>query len=131
MSFLFVGCAQNTQDKKNNLKEAVVNDKVVSLISPKDLQSKLGDIQLVDVRKPEEYAAGHIDGAENINFYDEDFMKVMLSKLDKSKPVYVYCRSGHRSGLASSKLKAEGFTKIYDLEGGILNWEKQDLKTKK
>ena len=51
-----------------------------------------------------------------------------MSKFDKNKEIYVYCRSGKRSGKAAAKLKEQGFTKIYDLQGGILNWEKNNLK---
>jgi len=123
----FLSCAQNTkQDNENEPMEAI-QKRVVSLISPKDLNG-LNDIQLIDVRTPEEYAEGHLEKAMNINYYDDAFMSDMISKLDKSKPIYIYCKSGGRSGKASKKLKAEGFTKVYDLEGGIINWNKNNMK---
>lgn len=86
------------------------------------------NIQLIDVRTPKEYAEGHLKNAENINFYDDDFLQQM-EKLDKEKPVYIYCRSGGRSGKAAKQLAEEGFTKIYDLDGGILKWNKENLPT--
>jgi phage shock protein E len=129
ISLTFFSCAQNSAKKevKDSETTVVQTKQVVALISPNDLQSKLGDIQLIDVRRPEEYAAGHIEGSNNINFLGADFMGQM-SKFDKNKEIYVYCRSGKRSSNAAAKLKEQGFTKIYDLQGGIINWEKNNFK---
>jgi len=129
VSLTFFSCAQNSAKKEVKDSETTVAqiNQVIALISPNDLQSKLGDIQLIDVRRPEEYAAGHIEGSGNINFLDVDFIDQM-SKFDKNKEIYVYCRSGNRSGKAAAKLKEQGFTKIYDLQGGIINWEKNNFK---
>ena len=93
-------------------------------ISVEEMQSllKIDDVQLVDVRTPEEFKAGYIANAQNIDYYsptiDEDILK-----LDKNKPVIVYCRSGKRSRDCSEKLLEAGFQKIYNLEGGIIQWE--------
>lgn len=128
----FISCGQNTA--KNEIKSSKTktfqNQPTVELINPSILETKLGDIQLVDVRTPKEYAEGHIKGADNINIYDDNFMEQM-SKLDKSKPVYVYCRSGHRSGNSAKMLKKAGFSKVYDLKGGILAWKSENKKTEK
>lgn len=78
-------------------------------------------VQLVDVRTPEEFSEGHIAGAENINFHDEDFLQ-QFEDLDKGRPLYIYCRSGKRSSKAAEKLTALGFEEIIDLEGGFLSW---------
>lgn len=126
----FLSCAQNNkQDKETEPMEAI-QKRVVSLISPEDLNG-LHDIQLIDVRTPEEFDEGHLDKALNINYYDDAFMNDMVTKLDKSKPIYIYCKSGGRSGKASKKLKKQGFTKVYDLEGGIINWNKNNMKVVK
>lgn len=82
--------------------------------------------QVLDVRTPEEFQSGHIKGAVNINFYDEDF-KQQLNKLDKGKPVFVYCRSGKRSGKTAAMLNELGFKAVYDLEGGITAWKEAGL----
>lgn len=82
-----------------------------------------GGVQLVDVRTPEEYADGHIAGAENIDVFSPDFIGKATKSLDKSRPVAVYCRSGRRSADAALKLSAKGYT-VTNLEGGILAWEK-------
>ena len=80
------------------------------------------DIQLVDVRRPEEFEAGKIEGAVNMNVLEPETFKEQIETLDKSKPVYIYCRSGNRSGKAAMLMQELGFKAIYDLEGGYLNW---------
>ena len=83
----------------------------------------LGKVQLVDVRTPEEFLAGHIDKAKNINFNDPNFKQTIATSLNKNKPVAIYCRSGRRNASALIILKEMGFKDIYDLEGGFLNWQ--------
>ena len=83
----------------------------------------LGKVQLVDVRTHEEFLAGHIDKAKNINFNDPNFKQTIAASLKKNKPVAIYCRSGRRSASALIILKEMGFKDIYDLEGGFLNWQ--------
>jgi len=90
----------------------------------------LDEIQLVDVRTPEEFQSGHIKNAQNIDYNNEDF-KSKISSLDKSKPVLVYCRSGKRSASAAEIMKEMGFTKIVSLDGGMISWEAANLPTSK
>jgi phage shock protein E len=80
------------------------------------------DLQLIDVRTPEEFKNGHIKNAKNINFNGNDF-KSQMEKLDKSKPLYIYCQSGGRSGRAAKILSEMGFKQIYDLKGGFGSWK--------
>ena len=80
------------------------------------------DAQVVDVRTPEEYNEGHLANAQNINVDGADF-STQVAKLDKSKPVFVYCLAGGRSAGAAEKLKKQGFTEVYDLKGGIRAWK--------
>lgn len=112
---LFLACSTAT--------EATVAEKVdVSTFSEK-LES-LQDVQLVDVRTAEEFAGGAIENAMNIDFYGDDF-DTELTKLDKKKPVMVYCQAGApegRSGQTMAKLKELGFQKVYELDGGYLGW---------
>lgn len=95
----------------------------VEIISSAELQtlSQLEAIQLVDVRTPQEYEEGHIIDFINIDFLSEDF-QTRIKRLDKTKPVIVYCRSGGRSSRCASQLIEKGFVKVYDLEGGISKW---------
>ena len=99
----------------------------LQLLEPKEFLAKFKatkDAQLLDVRTPEEVAEDALEGAQNINFYDADF-KDKLSKLDKNKPVFVYCRSGGRSGKCAQMCKEMGFKEIYDMKGGWLNYSSQ------
>lgn len=79
------------------------------------------NVQLIDVRTPDEYNSGHIKNSKNIDFFSDTF-NVEFEKLDKEKPVYIYCKSGNRSGQSAIKLSAMGFKEIYDLKGGFLNY---------
>lgn len=86
--------------------------------------------QVIDVRTPEEFNAGYIAGATNMNIYDADFLE-RLNGLDKHLPTLVYCKGGGRSMDAARQMQKMGFTKIYELEGGILSWEHNHLPVKK
>jgi rhodanese-related sulfurtransferase len=77
---------------------------------------------LVDVRTPQEFAGGHIKGAQNIDIYSDDFGKRMLA-FDKSKTILVYCRSGNRSAQAAQFLRQSGY-KVVDLAGGVGAWSR-------
>lgn len=80
-------------------------------------------VQLVDVRTPGEFNNGHLDGAENVNYNDRKFMEEMLNSFDRRKPLFIYCLSGGRSGSALEELSENGFTEIYNLDGGIMAWK--------
>ena len=82
--------------------------------------------QILDVRTPEEYTSGHIENSDNVNWLSESFV-ARTDKYDKTKPVFVYCKSGGRSIKASNKLAELGFTTVYNLDGGMLKWEAAGL----
>ncbi|WP_339888573.1 rhodanese-like domain-containing protein [uncultured Flavobacterium sp.] len=84
-------------------------------------QMKESTSQIVDVRTSEEFAEGHIQKAVNIDVNSADFI-TKIATLDKEKPVMVYCRSGGRSAKAAGILKENGFKQVYDLDGGIIDW---------
>lgn len=117
-------------------KDATANSVAVDeieVISPQQVYDAVHDtvsIQLVDVRTKEEFTRSHLKGAQNICVTDDNF-KEKVKTLDKNMPVYVYCKKGVRSANAARKLKKMGFTKVYDMEGGILLWEKKKLETEK
>ncbi len=101
----------------------------IQVITSEEMQTllELEDVQFIDVRSEDEYKKGYIEGSQNIDFnsptFDED-----INKLDKTKPVILYCRSGGRSADCAKKLKDAGFVKIYDLKGGITQWQFQGFK---
>lgn len=120
-SVVVTGC--NAQEKsKVNEKEQVIN-----VISPNDFSKMATNQLVVDVRTPKEYQEGHIENAKNINFYDDNFLG-QFSGFNKEAPVFIYCKSGGRSGKAAKKLAEHGFKKVYDLQGGYLNWTKEMSK---
>lgn len=86
--------------------------------------------QLLDVRTPGEWNEGVIEDATLMNFYEEDF-KDRVAKLDKDKPVAVYCKSGGRSGQAMTMMRDMGFKEVYNLNGGIDAWNKAGKPTVK
>jgi len=78
------------------------------------------NIQLIDVRTPDEFRSGHYKNAKNLNFFDGASFQKGIAALNKEAAVYVYCRSGNRSRSAASLLAKKGFVKIYDLKGGYV-----------
>lgn len=87
---------------------------------------KADSVQLLDVRTPGEYAAGHINGALNINVQSDDFQQVASKQLSKDSTILVYCRSGRRSLDAAEILSRLGY-KVINLKGGIIEWEDRGL----
>ncbi|WP_237276555.1 rhodanese-like domain-containing protein [Tenacibaculum ovolyticum] len=104
--------------KENVVKDITIDDLQLILKANKN-------IQLLDVRTPEECAKGTIENAIEINVTDDTFKSIILEKLDKTKTVYVYCRSGGRSKIASDMLLKEGFNP-YNVLGGYLEWKEKN-----
>ena len=86
------------------------------------------NVQLFDVRTPEEYIMGHIEGAINVDFKNDEVFDSFFNDLNKSDTIYLYCRSGNRSKKSADKLISLGFQKIYDLDGGFIEWNLNELK---
>lgn len=102
---------------------------VVDVLEPKEFiaaaKSDTSSV-LLDVRRPDEFAEGHIDGAVNLNWLDAEAFSAGISRFDKNKPYYIYCRSGRRSNAAAQKMKSLGFN-VHDMKGGILKWQELGL----
>ncbi|MFS4467014.1 rhodanese-like domain-containing protein [Maribacter sp. 2210JD10-5] len=96
------------------------NSKHITEFSHNDAKTGI----LIDVRTPEEFQAGHLDNALNINWFDADFEK-QIKGIDKKKTVYVYCKKGGRSLKAQEKLISMGFLQVVNLEGGYDAWQNQ------
>jgi len=97
----------------------------IKTLTPNEFKKVIADpkVQLVDIRTLDEYASGTIGQAIQIDVTSSDFIKNVRKKLDKSRPVAVFCRSGVRSMRAAQMLTKEGFPVIYNLKGGILAWK--------
>jgi len=102
-------------------------DPPYGLITPAEAAALLGkrngepDFALLDIRTDAEIEAGHISGAEGLNFYDPSFRE-RLAELDRSKTYLIYCRTGNRTGQTVPLMKDLGFERVYDLGGGITEW---------
>ena len=107
LSFVLTCCSQNSVFISQN------NEEFAKTIHQKG-------VQLVDVRTPQEYAAGHIPGAVNIDVRGADF-DANVAKLKKNKPVAVYCKGGRRSKMAANRLVEKGFM-VFELDKGFDNW---------
>jgi len=83
-------------------------------------QQMHGDhLYVLDVRTPDEYAAGHVPGAVNIS---HEQLAARLAEVPRDKDVVLYCRSGKRAGMAADVLRANGYTRLSHLEGDMLAW---------
>lgn len=87
---------------------------------------RAGDVTILDVRSRGEQQGGVINGQRNLNVMDPAF-KEKLAKMDKSKTYLVYCRSGSRSARACRIMTKAGFENIYNLKGGYLAWEQEEI----
>ena len=86
------------------------------------------NLQLIDVRTPAEYADGHLAKAKLIPLQE---LQERWAEIDKGKPILLYCRSGHRSGMALKILHDKGFAQAKDIEGGINAWQAAGLPVAK
>lgn len=96
----------------------------VSPVGPAEASAVISasaEVVVLDIRTPEEFEAGIIEGAINIDFYEPSFAST-LDTLDKDAEYVVYCRSGNRSGQARQTFESLGFTNVTEIEGGILAW---------
>ena len=109
MSFFFINC--NSQEEI----------KSISTIVLKVLLEK-ENVQLIDVRSLKEIKEGFIETAKFANYFDADFYTIAVNQLNKSKPVYLYCKSGNRSGKSAKILQEKGY-KVYNVIGGYNQWK--------
>ena len=113
---MVAGCG-GTQNKQAAITTVGVEEFASMMTQP--------DVRLIDVRTPKEYAEGHLLGAENIDVKAADFAE-RIDGIDGT--VAVYCRSGKRSLMAAEQLAKQGCT-VYNLDGGILAWQKAGKPT--
>lgn len=121
MAVILVSCS-NGQEKKDG--------PIAENVNVEAFAKRTESAQLLDVRTPGEWSEGIIEGAIMADFYEDSF-KSELEKLDKNKPVAVYCKSGGRSGQTMSMMAEMGFKEVYNLDGGIGAWNKADQPTVK
>lgn len=129
---LTFACTPSTEAQQEAKQEVdVVQQKPApahEILSKADFKTALSEegLVLLDVRRPAEFEAGHIEGAINVNVLAADFKEQLQAlELDPEKKVLVYCKSGARSGRASKAMEGMGFLQIKDLKGGYLGWVKE------
>ena len=101
---------------------------VVETISPAAAGEIAGSAGLVvlDVRTPEEFGAGHLAGAVNLDFYATTFADD-LAGLDREAPYLLYCRTGNRSAEVREMMRSLGFLEVHEIAGGIVGWAEAGL----
>jgi len=108
---------------KEILNEALA--KATRRVNPEDVSLFLeGDIDftVLDVRRPEEFAQGHLEGAVNLNYFETESFSDSLEKLDRSGNYIIYCKSGFRSTRAYLMMEKMGFTSLYNMTAGYVGW---------
>lgn len=98
-------------------------------ISSEEFKKKIeeGGYVLIDTRTHEEFHSGHIKDAKHIDFHSPTF-QMDLMQLDKDLKYLVYCRSGNRSGQAMNMMKFMNFKEVYNLSGGIIDWNENGFE---
>lgn len=121
LTISLIGCNNKKPSK------TVTENGEINVITPAEFKESSVGQTIIDIRTPQEFVNGHIEGAININLFDKTFVE-QLSKLDKSKPIFMYCRSGSRTASATKKASKLGFEKVNDLQGGIINWARNNYQ---
>ena len=96
-----------------------VSYQIISASEARAMIQSSPNLLVVDVRTPEEFAQGHLQGAINIPLSN---LPTQISSLDRNRPILVYCQTGHRSAQAAALLMNSGFTQVYDMDGGLDAW---------
>ena len=121
VSFTLASCnGQSSNDKH----EYVNEDVIISLIENEKIEA-------IDVRTPGEVDAAHVKGTKYFFDINNPGFKSNIDQLDKEKPYIVICRSGARSTSAAKYMLAQGFTKVYELRGGLNSWKKSNYLGKR
>ncbi len=123
--FFIIGCA--TQERAGRapvrMLEDVTPDEAYTIIKK---NGNNPDFMLLDVRTEDEYRSGHLVDAVNIDFYSENFRE-KLDALDREDTYVIYCKSGGRSGQTLKMMEELGFRRVYNIIGGIQNWQRNNL----
>lgn len=129
--FVLTACGQKSQAPQTAEQastQAADTGKVFAVVSPQEFNTKLQQTPgvLLDVRTPGEYKKGFIKGARLLDIFSDNF-DAELNKLDRNATYYVYCASGGRSAECAEKMQSMGFTRVYDLDGGMSAWKNANL----
>lgn len=120
--FAFVSCSSNK-----------LSDNGIGRLTNEQFrkEAKKPNTVIIDVRTPEEYQEGHIEGAVLMDYLETEKFVKLVAALDPSKHYLLYCRTGKRSLNAANIMKAKGFKKVSDLKDGISEWDGPKVTDKK
>ena len=106
-------------------------DTEIQVVTAEEMQelSQLDDVQLIDFNAPAKQEEPLIENLQHIDYLSSSF-KQDIEKIDKSKPVIVYCKSSKHSANCKEKMKEAGFVKIYDLDSTIAKWKYKGFEIK-
>lgn len=123
---VLAACGSDDKDNDNSKKNEPASIETLTVQAAYDQMSKTDGEFFVDVRTPEEWAAGHAEGATLIPL--QEFTSRAPNELsDKNAKIYLICRSGNRSGQAAQILLDMGYTHVYNIDGGTTAWQQANL----
>lgn len=128
ISFGFFSCDYSTgqNQQAGETQSKPVNEEKL-LLNPDEfdeLQKQNQEANLLDIRTDMEVKKGYIAGMSQVDWFRDDFHRVVENRFSKDKPLFVYCGIGGRSATCVEQLREAGFKKVYDLDGGFRAWEK-------
>lgn len=119
-----------TASKFVDFKTATPNPRLTNVkdISPDELLQNLKKVKIIDVRRPDEWVGeyGHIPEAELLTL---DFLPMKIAELPKDQTIVFVCRSGARSANAAAFALENGFTSVYNMQGGMIEWTNKNYKS--
>jgi len=136
VSVALSGCVGDKKSVNNTLTDTKVSEKNtymnINVTQGKEMIDR-GEVFILDVRRPDEYASGHIKNSTLLAVQDipTNELDIKLKELPKDRSILVYCRSGSRSVTASTILVGNGFSHVYNMQGGITEWMNAGYETVK
>jgi len=136
VSVALSGCIGEKQPVKNSITDINKSENIpytnINVQQGKEMIDR-GEVFILDVRRPDEYALGHIKNSTLLAVQDipANELDIKLKELPKDGSILVYCRSGSRSVAASTILAGNGFSKVYNMQGGITEWINAGYETVK
>ena len=127
VAFLNISCSNADTQAQNQTAQPSQILKTISAIESKEMIKNFKTNErfvLLDIRTPREFNYERIDGAINIDFYQQDFV-TNLQNLDKEKTYLIYCRTANRTSHALRLMKDLGFREVYNMAGGIVDWKRK------
>lgn len=112
--------------------QTVTETQIIEVVTPQEAFNMIEsnrnnpDFVIIDIRTPEEFAEGYIEGAINIDYYSETF-EDELDSIDKNKMYLIYCEWGNRSGATLATMEGLKFMEVYDIKSGIEAWLTEGL----